>query len=38
MAASLTEREDVDDEEEWAEYGTWGNTLCDCVSDRGAVA
>ena len=37
VAENLTEREDVNDEKEWAECGTWGNTMCDCGCDRGVV-
>ena len=30
MAENLSEREDVNDEEEWAKYRALGNALCDC--------
>lgn len=37
VAEYLTKREDVDDEEEGAEYGALGNTLCDCGCGRGMI-
>lgn len=37
MAENLTKREDVDDEKEWAEYGTLGNAVSDCGWGRGVV-
>lgn len=37
VAEYLTKREDVDDEEEGAEYRALGNTLSDCGCGRGVV-
>ena len=30
MGENLSEREDLNDEEEWAKYRALGNALCDC--------